>query len=230
MVKGTLSHIIPGKGVAIQTLGSSFPAAWNNGHEGYGELTIVSKFSDAELEAGDLNTHLYRKIAVVGHLSEVDLLNKLVETEIAGLICGTVTPDVFQMAATINVPVALTDGVGSGGIYSKIFDILSQNNGNHTAIYNQDFNILGRPVVVIVNPDLEPENVERPQSSSGIKLKRGHRVRLITGNNRGVEGVVEKVHAWPQATLNGTRHMGADVKFGDDESVFVPTVNLDIIL
>ena len=230
LVKGTLSHVIPGKGVAIQIFGSSFPVAWNNGSEGYGELVILSKSADSELADSDLNIHLYKKVVTIGHLADISLLNRLIDAEVAGLICGTISPNVFQVASSINVPFALTDGVGKGGIFAPIFSILNDNTGHHTALYNRKFNIHNRPLVVIVNSDLEPADAQLPKNYAGIKLTKGQTVRLLVGDKRGIEGVVEKVHAWPQTTLNGSRYMGADVKFGEENAIFVPAVNLDIIL
>lgn len=230
LVKGSLSHIIPGKGVAIQTYGSTFPTVWNNGHEGYGELIMLAKSPSATLSSEDLSTHLYRKIVAVGHLSEVTLLTRLAEAEVAGVICGSCSPFVFHAAKELDFPVALTDGAGDGGMFEPIYHILRENLGNHTALYNALYDIHHRPRVVIIDPNIDPSEAKPPRSDMNIQPEKGQRVRLLAGHLRGTEGTVTKVHAWPQPTEGGGRHLGADVTFGDGESAFVPWVNLDIIL
>ncbi|MEM9774481.1 MAG: hypothetical protein AAF902_07880 [Chloroflexota bacterium] len=230
LIKGSLSHVIPGKGVAIQAYGSSFPVVWSNGSEGYGELAIIAKSSDSPLSSEDLSTHLYRKVIVVGHLADESLLTQLAEAEIAGLICGTCSATVFQRAKALEFPIVLTDGAGKGGMFEPIYRILSENIGNHTALYNGQYEIHKRPRVVMLNPDIEPTDAESPRRDADIQLKKGQTVRLLAGNLRGKKGVVQKVHAWPQLTQGGARHMGVDVTFDNGETVFVAAANLDIIL
>lgn len=231
LIHGTVSQVIPGKGAMITVAGSRFQAIWNNGLEGAGNLKVLGQTAAETLQIEHLDVDLYGAIATIGHLDRPELLTSLVEAGATGLIVGTLSPDAFQAAVTWQYPITLTDGAGHGGIYPAIYEVLRENNGNHTALFSNRNSQTNRPEVVIVNSELDEANLisdQRDINSSTLAL--GQKVRLLTGSQRGLEGIVHKTYSWPQMTSTGFKTEGVDVLFNNGEVTFVSTANLDRIM
>ncbi|MFK7802756.1 MAG: hypothetical protein AB8G95_14060 [Anaerolineae bacterium] len=232
LVHGTVSQVIPGKGVVIETFGSRFQAAWSNGNEGAGNLHVLGEAADEALQIEHLDVDLYGAVAAIGHLDQPNLLKSLTDAGVAGLIAGTVSPDVFQAITNWHLPFILTDGAGSGGIYPAIYNLLRENNGNHSALFGSKYGQTSRPEVVMIsengleNAEQKPSRREKKPTS----LKVGQKIRLLSGVNRGLEGIIKKTYSWPQTTSTGIKSEGADVEFSTGEVAFVSTTNLDIIM
>ena len=231
LIHGTVTQVISGKGAMIEVIGSRFQSVWNNGIEGAGNLRVLGQTANEVLQIEHLDVDLYGSVAAIGHLDRPELLTSLVEAGASGLIVGTVSPDVYHAAAAWQYPFSLTDGAGHGGIYPDIFELLRENNGNHTAVFSNKYSQSNRPEVVIVNSQPDEGNIaadKRERESSILRV--GQKVRLLTGSKRGREGTVQKIYSWPQTTSIGFKTEGVDVQFSDGEVTFVSTANLDRIM
>lgn len=231
LVHGKVAQVIPGKGAILQVSGSRFQAVWNNGVEGAGKLQVLGDTGAETLQAEHLDVDLYNTLVAVGHLDRPELLPRLVESGASGLIIGTISPDAFQAALGWQYPLTLTDGAGHGGIYHAIFELLCENNGNHTALFNNKYSQTNRPDVVIVKNDLDEADGDSGRTvGRNTPLAAGEKVRLLTGSHRGQAGVVHKTYDWPRTTPTGFKAEGVDVRFSDGKVTFVPMVNLDRIM
>jgi hypothetical protein len=232
LISSKVSQIILGKGVIMEVMGSRIQAVWSNSNEGAGKLKILSETAHESVQISYLDENLYNAIPVIGHFDRPELLESFSDKGAVGMIAGTVSPDAFQAAASWQHPFILTDGVGSNGIYPAIYDLLRENSGNHTALFNAQYGQSNRPQIVIESnssPEEMMSNSKR-QAKSPNSLKTGQKVRLLAGENRGAEGTVQKVYDWPQTISTGIKTAGVDIELINGEVTFVSTANLDIIM
>ncbi len=231
LVSGQVTQVLQNKGVAIEVEGARIQAVWSNDIEGSGQLMIQTESPTSKINMAALDADLFNAIVVVGHIESPNTLHRLAESGAKGVIAGTISAELFQSAAGWNLPLVLTDGAGFGGMYPPMFQMLSENSGKETALFNGKYSLSGRAEIVIAQDAPAETITSSPHKNfSRTELALGQTVRLITGENRGKSGTIQKIYNWPQITINGVRSKGADVEFENGEQFFVPTPNLDIIM
>lgn len=231
LVSGRVVDVIPNTGVAIEVQGSRLQGVWSNGLESAGRLLIQADAPDAQAAMAALDGDLYRSIVVLGQINNPKLLELFAEAGARGVIAGTASAEVYHAAADWGLPFILTDGVGSSGMYSAMFQLLSENSGKDVALFNGKYSLTGRPEVIInKRPDTEDGTTYHTSRLKRAEPAIGQTVRLLTGEKRGRNGTIVKLHSWPMQTPSGIKAEGVDVELDSGELFFVPFANLDIIM
>lgn len=231
LVSGRVAEAIYDKGIAIEVKGSRIQGVWSNGLESAGQLRIQADAPDAIATTSFFDQDLYGSIVVLGHADDVSLLERMAEAGARGAIAGTISPDLFHAAAEWPYPFVLTDGVGSGGMYPRFFQLLSENSGKDVALFNGKFSLSNRADIVITgrNPE-EDQSAYRRSAPKKAEVRIGQSVRVLTGGKRGQTGTIVKLYSWPQTIASGIKAHGVDIQFESEESTFIPLANLDIIM
>jgi hypothetical protein len=124
-------------------------------------------------------------------------------------------------------PVIVTAGFGHLPMTEDIFSLLSEHDGREISISGRSetgWNAR-RPEIIIPIPNSSPtDEVERHG-----ELRRGRDVRIVRAPYMGSVGTVIDIPRHARRIGTGARVHCAELDIGQDEPIFVPLVNLEIL-
>lgn len=223
---GTVSNVVAGRGVVIETTGALIQAALGFGGESYGVLQAVSKSAEP-LKARAIDVTMHGAVVVGGAWFDETVLEQAIQMQVRGLIAGSMDGGLLEAARNAPFPILLTEGLGHITMAAPIFMLLRSNTGREVSISALTRNRWGvqRPEVLIPLPsDSKPE-----PPAFGIPLVVGVRVRVMRGPRQGKVGRVTALPELPQQIETGAKVHCAEVDLGgDDGRTLVPFANLEI--
>jgi len=226
MMKARVANQIPGRGVVLETHGALIQGVWGSGKENIGSLRLATPSPNMALDEYDIEDDERGQILAAGKLDRTEALQKAIDGRVGGLILGSVTADLMATAVSAPFPILITDGIGRQNMLAPIFELLKEMEGNETTLFANPNGSDERPEIIIPQPRIPKEDAPLPNRP----LAEGQRVRITRGRHGGQLGVLSQLHTRPQNTDIGTRAMGADVILANGLVVFVPYVNLDVII
>jgi hypothetical protein len=217
-----------GRGVLLETYGTFIEGMWDSGKEGVGKLKLMTDDPTGTVAADAVSLQLRGSILAMGKIVDTEMLAKAEDSGVRGIIAGTMPASLRQVAATVSFPILLTDGFGTTSMAHPIFDLLGQSQGRETTLFSRKTaNSDSRPAIVIPLPTSQPlESTINPNDPLTV----GHVVRVIRGKNAGNVGAIQDVYVHGKTTPAGIRVPGADIKLADDQIVFIPFGNLDLLI
>ena len=228
MLKGrVISSIALDRGVVIETTGSLIQAMWGSGQEAYGTIKMASESAHAPLDVNELNGETAGRILVSGKIDEVDILARAEESNVRGLIAGSMPASICQMAASFSFPVILTDGIGDQSMAQPIFQLLQASEGQEASLFGQLQDFSGNRPEIIIPTEAGP-GVEAPPLNKPVAI--GQTVRILRAPYSSQVGQVVRIYRHAQMTPIQIRAYGVDVRLPDGQVVFVPHANFDIIV
>jgi hypothetical protein len=224
---GTVKEIIPEYGVVLSLRGSVIQGFWGNGLAGSGILKLLDASQDKPINASmlrDLSTGL---IIAGGACVDGEVLDAFLESEISGLILGSLSPVLIRKAAGLPFPVVTLHGFGEVPMAQDILEILQSHSGEKISLNacKLDHANGERPELVI----LHDEENETMEIGFRKKLELGDRVRLMSGKAKHQVGKVVELIEADQFFENGTFLPAALIKLPSLEKVKVPQANLVIV-
>jgi hypothetical protein len=228
---GTVTHVVEGFGVQLQTVGALIQGVWGAGGVSTGALQVIG----TEFGAGDVLPPgvitLDQRGAIL--LSRVpvseEFLLKADEQRVRGLIIPGMRAALTDVARSLDgVAVVLTEGFGHRMMADEVFELIGANAGREVVLIGQEPSrwSTARPEIII--PIDFPG--EMPKALDvGAALEVGRRVRLLRDPYAGEIGEVTALPAEPQPVENGLATLGARVRLGARREVFVPLANLEMI-
>jgi hypothetical protein len=224
---GRVKEIIPEFGVVLSLRGSVIQGFWGNGLAGSGILKLLDASQDKPISASMLRDLSADLIIAGGACVDGDVLDVCLESEISGLISGSLSPDLIQKAQGLPFPVILLHGFGKDALAQDVFEILQSHSGEKVSLNacNLDHANGVRPELVISHD----EEKETRELGFRKKLEPGDRVRLMSGKAKNQVGKVVELKEEDQFFENGTFLPAALIKLPSLEKVKVPQVNLVIV-
>jgi hypothetical protein len=241
LYSGSIVSVVPRRGGIVEAQGALIQGAWGSGQEQVGVIKWFTKSSDAILDAGLLEPDVSGTILVSGGGVTAELLTRANELQAAGIVTGSLAPDLRGLACSLNVAVLVTEGFGSVPMSAAVFDLLTLLNGQKAAI-NARFQPRGRDAT---RPELfVPLAASRMQESDQADdaqrpvVTGGARVRGTCAPYLGRTGTLPHEFALQWVTTDaGTQVPGVTVEWSDaltsgdggDERDTVPWTNLELI-
>ena len=224
---GVVEAVIPEYGAIIATNGLLVQGVWGNGRIGSGGLNVVEAAWSAPLDASMLKNAEQGQVLAVGQCSGADTLAPLGELELAGLIAGSLAPDLIPAAMALSIPIIVLQGFGPLPTDKSLFELLNPLAGEVVCLHAAPTNRLTgeRPEVIIPQPG---EAVAEDPGLRG-ELRLGQRVRLCSGKANGQTG---KVLAFVDETPlfeSGLQLSAVVVALDDGERITTPQQNLVIL-
>jgi hypothetical protein len=224
MVQARVLNFIGNHSIILETQGTLIQGVWSSGVETFGPLKITADRPNTPLHVSDLQNH-DNHILVAGTIRDEELLKQAVMAEVRGLIVGAMPAAFCALAAQLRLPLILTDGIGDHHMAPLIFDRLRQHE-------NQEASLLvipgtnKRPEIII------PRKVPPTQLQPSIytPLEKGRTVRILRAPYKGQMGQVVQLFHSARTTEIGTKANGAMVALDNQQTVFVPYANMEIIL
>jgi hypothetical protein len=226
MMKGRVVSQIPNRGVVIEADGSLIQGLWSNGQEAFGKLMVVARAGNETLRGEQLSDALIGQVLVTGSVGSAELLARIEELHVKGLVAGSMPVELCQRAMSLPFPVVITDGIGQQEMAQPIFTLLLQSDEREASVFGESNEGLnGRPEVVLVTSAVPKAGTLGERNPIAV----GNSVRILRSPYSSQVGTVTQLYSRAQNTSIGTKAPGADVRLVDGQVVFVPYVNLEIM-
>jgi hypothetical protein len=217
-----------GRGVVLEADGSHIQAIWSSGKEGYGKLISVVNDSRDALSADSLRDDMSGHVLVAGSIDDRRGLRRALEIDVRGLIAGSITAELCQLASSLPFPIIITDGIGHQSMAQPIFQLLVESEEQEASLFgrNDEFSSNDRPEIII-SLSATPK-IDAPPSQQPLGV--GQTVRILRAPFNSLVGEIVRLNTHLRTTNIGTKVHGADVRLPDGQVVLVPFANLDVII
>lgn len=226
---GIVTSIRENRLVLVETTGSLVQGAWGNGKGVYAQLSLEPEGGLEGLQ-GDEWMKQYQGTAMVINRPIVNPAIFMIANaqDIAALIAPSMRSNLREAALRLPYPVLLTEGFGEMQMSEVVYNLLRSNQNRAATIDAIEPSRWSteRPEIVIPLPSggAKPRVPEKDQP-----LVEGAVVRLTRAPLAGKTGRVRRVLTDPRPVENGLRLAGAEVLLPDEQIVFVPLANLELL-
>lgn len=238
-ISGTVTQVLPGEGVVVETPAALIQGIFGIGGEGCGKLRVAVKKPTDTLTARQILDGDRGRILVGGSLVTADALKRAGRVGVVGLVCGGVLDQGihdylgYEIGVAItgheDIPLSLvvTEGFGNIPMAEKTFALLQRLAGE-TASINGTTQIRAgvlRPEVVVAWPG--GTVVQQEVAATGLEI--GTRVRVIRTPWFGHLGAVSKLPVQLQKIESEAKVRVLEVQLDTGQRVTVPRANVEIL-
>lgn len=221
-VWGVIEEINEEEGmIVIKTMASLIYGVLGSGKEREGTLNVIGS-KEVLVSSKQLEATMRGQILVGGEIIFTDGLEKAVELGLAGIVSGGINAKDYRSVAEgwniykkkwsdIGLSLLVTEGFGSIPIGDDIFPILQQNHGKFCILDgNRDRLILpsdDSSCMIYIQKTILPKGVfvERHPELICSPIQIGQRVRIISQDHLGMQGMVEAVDSAVSKLPSGVR-------------------------
>lgn len=226
---GVVAAITPRYGVQIQTVGALIQGVWGNGGVQTGPLRVVSAAESGELPASAINLDHGGAIIVSRVAIGEEALSAAVEQRVRGVVAPSMRASLVPVVKALEgTSLVLTEGFGARPMSDVVFKLLREHEGREAVLIGAEPGRWqsGRPEVIV--PLLSHTQMAAiPRVGEPVRV--GNRVRLLREPHRGLVGVVTALPDAPMPVDSGIKALGAQVDAGEEQTVFVPFANLELL-
>lgn len=220
-----VKEIIPDRGAVLETSAALLQGLWGNGRLGHGQLVLRGSMPDEPLAVSPKDETLKGCVIVSGTGSERQSFLHAQRLGIAGLVLGSMSSGLIDLANSMPYPIIVLDGFGKAGmnvVAYRIFQFLSQQMCYLLA--ERWDTAAGRQPECII-----------PQLGDGQKIPvlheylPGQYVRINCQPYIGQSGILTEIIPPQNKALFGRQAMTGIVKLESQQAIQVPLANLDIL-
>ena len=175
---GTVISVVAGRGILIETVGALLEGVWGNGREDFSVMRALGGGPEAALRAEQLEPSMQGAVLAAGSVAETDLLRRLTELGVRGLILGSAPAELLPDLQALSFPVLVVDGFGLQGFSAQAFALVNGNSGREVWLNTRPIDRAAgtRPEAILPLPTShEPP----PPLLEGDPLQEGKRVRVV---------------------------------------------------
>lgn len=226
-MKGKVLEIEANIGAIIETTGAWIQGVWGNGKLNSGMLEMIGDTPDYSFTADDISLTNRGAVLLSGHCSDREALVRGRDSQLRGLILGSMATQLVPAAEQMPYPVMVVDGFGNLPMNEAAWTLLSTNTERDIAInaMKYDRNKGERPEVVITLDGVE----DAPLPIDLDLLKPGIKVRLLRSPYQGKIGQISALLPGTIRFPSGLRSEAAEVEFESGEKGFVPLANIEVL-
>lgn len=223
---GTVTKIIPGWGVIVETRGALVQGVWGNGKIAYGLMQLILKSPDDELTANKIDISNRGAIVVGGHCQSLEVFQHAARIPLKGIILGSMSAALITAASKAPFPVVVLDGFGQYPMNSAAYKLLTtttkdRNISLHAQAYQASKG--ERPEIVITLP--APDHLEALLGSDEFALEQ--KVYIVSKPYAAQIGIIKRLLPKPFKFPNGIVAPAAEVSLENNELVKVPLASLE---
>ena len=226
---GTITKVIPDRGVEITAHGTLIQGIWGNNRVDSGLLLPIPQLNSPRdiLQAGQLDISLRGSILIAGHCSDPHALQVADELPLRGLILGSISPELLPIAVNSRFPIMVTDGFGYHSMNTVAFKLLISSTKREVTLNSTSYNRYtgSRPEIIIPLPVSQP----LPPARDMDELSNGQQVRIRRNPNIFEVGTLTNLRSGLTEFPSGLHLPAADVLLESGQKVVVPLVNLEIL-
>ena len=224
---GTVTQVIQDRGAEITTYGALVQGIWGNGRVDVGLMLSLISAPDEVLMPGRIDVSMRGSVLLGGILQESAVLQSAAELPLRGLILGSMSPNLIQMALQMRYPILVIDGFGHRPMNSAAFKLLSTSVKREVTLNTEGFNRFTgtRPEVIIPLPISQEPLAPREMEIFAV----GQQVCLRRAPHLSEVGSITVLPEEPAVFPSGLRAPAAQVKLESGEDVTVPLANLEVL-
>lgn len=225
--RGKVISIEADFGAILETAGAWIQGVWGNGKLNSGILEVIGDTPDYSFKVGDMSLTHRGSVLLAGHCSDREVLLRGRESQLRGLILGSMVTQLVPIAAQMPYPVMVIDGFGNLPMNNAAWTLLSTNAERDIAVNAMKYDrIKGeRPEVIITL-----ESAEDPLIPINLKqLKINQKVRVLRSPYQGKIGQISALLPGTIRFPSGLRSEAAEVEFERGEKGFVPLANIEVL-
>lgn len=226
---GTITRVIPERGVDITAHGTLIQGIWGNNRVDMGLMLPVPQLNSPRdvLEADKLDISLRGSILIAGHCSDPHALQVADELPLRGLILGSISPELLPIAENLHFPIMVTDGFGHHPMNAVAFKLLISNTKQEVALNSTSYDRYtgSRPEIFIPLPAAQPPQL----AQDSVEFSNGQQVRIRRNPNMFEVGTLTNLRSGLSEFPSGLYLPAADVLLESGQKVVVPLVNLEIL-
>ena len=228
-IAGTVTNVLDGHAVVIETTGAVVQGTWGAGTESVGVLKRLVKSPERMLRIKEIDASCHGTIIVGGSGLNEAVLERAQELQVRGIVTGGLSAELLDAAQKLPFPIVVTEGIGSIPMSAPVFQLLTTNDGREASIsgrVNTRWGVV-RPEVIIPLP---AESLPSTQAQPGMPLAVGARVRIVRAPFLGQAGTVAAIIDQSRRLETGAKVRGVEVDLGRGKTVFVPLTNLEVLI
>lgn len=222
---GTVVEIVRDRGAVIESDGALIQGVWGNGLTGFGPFLADADMIDLELTNASLSITSRGMVQAAAFCEREESLTLAATLPLAGLILGSLHPDLVPCAERQPYPILLLEGFGKHGINEAAKNLLLSNSKREMAVHaaKRDRNLGVRPEITIALP------AQGETQRETVEIAAGQTVRAHQAPRAGQIGRIVAVHNGLSPLPNGLRAPAVTIKFQNNEEQVLPITNFDII-
>ena len=220
---GTVVEIISEQGAVIATQGALLQGIWGNGLNVSAVLTNWGEEPGAEKEAG-----IAGKIVAVDHCASRPQLNRYMAQQPAGMVFGSVLPQMLPELEQADIPMMVLVGFGELPLDPISLQMLKQMQGQMVALNANPPDPLEGTHPELILPGRAQFTEELFPAEELLKV--GRRVRLLGKPYAGSVGTVIELPEQPEMFASGLVMEAVVVQREDGQVIRVPRANIVVII
>jgi transcription antitermination factor NusG len=221
---GQVVEILKDRGAVIETNGTLVQGVWGNGKVGFGPFVVDAKGIDEELIPSSLSITARGTVFAAAFCENEESLITAASLPVAGLVLGSMTPDMIPCALKQTYPIILLEGFGKFAINDVARKVLlanSQREMSLNAVKWDHFTGLRPEICIARVEESEPEE-------ELTEYREGQSVRIHTSPYTGQVGMITAINTMKSSLPNGLRTATASILI-NNKNIVVPLSNFDII-
>lgn len=237
-INGTVSRLIPERGVVIEASGAVIEGACGFGGEAHGTLKRMIDVPYETLAVEAIDENLENMIILAGRSVDEAILRRAEERQVRGLIVGSFDAALLKLEPPVKVKVVATEGFGDIPMSRYTFGLLGTLDGREVSLRGhtpQLSSVAGQsldeaqPVIMATSSKASSLAVLSAEKEIKPVLVVGSWVRVTHGPHLGASGTVTTLPPNSQSLESGLLVSGVTVNLGDT-SPFIPLANLEQIV
>ncbi len=240
-IKGTITEIFPGDGVAVTARGGFIQGIFGVGGERRGTIRLVASSPEEPLTADKIPADCKGEILVGGSVVTADALRKAVDAGSIGVIIGGIVNEDLAdflgyeigVAITgqedIDLTLVVTEGFGQMTMAQRTFQLLRELEGMEASFSGATQIRAGavRPEIIVPATGETPDS---PEESVSQQFEIGTKIRIIRVPYFGRLATVSALPPELKEVATGSKVRMLEAKLVDTEEVVaVPRANVEII-
>ena len=226
-MQGTVTDIIPDRGVVIRATGSLIQGVWGNGLLDTGVMMSAMDSPDEVFDVSRLDVAVRSAIILGGYVDNPRVFRNAADLPVRGLVLSSMSPELIPLVSQLPYPVMLLEGYGRRPINSTAYKLLSTSARRvinlNAAVY--DWMSGDRPEVFISLPVSQ----EPPEPREVDTFNPGQVVRIISLIGPSQIGTLIQSNSIQSSLPNGVKAKTATVKLESGEQILVPLTNLEVL-
>lgn len=213
---GTITEIIPERGIKLVVSGVLIQAAWGNGKIDESKIVSYPQTTDEELLPDKIDIAYRGGFIFSGYLGSAEVLQLAAQLPLRGMILGSMAAELVPQAIAMPYPIILTEGFGRIPVNRNAFTLLTSNQDRSVSLFGLNWEPFSgqRPEITIALPAAGDE----AQDVTAYQI--GKQVRFLTEPAAGQIGELEQYDE---------QQGSAVVRLSDNKRIQVPLMNLDVL-
>jgi len=226
-MEGTVTNIIPDRGVIVETRGAVIQGVWGNGHIAHGVIQALDRELNQAVQPEQLDISFRGAIAIGGYCANAEFLQTAASIPVKGVVLGGMSSALIPAAKEVDFPIIVIDGFGKRAMNKSAVRLILSNDDKEMSINAQEYdqNMGDYPEIIISLPS--PDQADPPQKMAEFSV--GKEVFILTGPHASRIGTIEILYSKDYTFPNGIQTSAAEIDLGREEHVRVPLTNLEII-